>query len=1464
MRKYLKKALILIMLSFALIAFGIEFFDFDGSKVIAQDPYEVLHEHRFNALPTPNIPESNYITYTEFRNEIGTTSNNILSIDPQTWGKTLRIDSAEELYRFSIDVSYNMTYTTYETKLTQPAIERLLSFDYALGNDVDYSVMKSKRFNPIGYQFEIEEITYDQSFKGTFDGNGFEISNLYLSGYSQLTEKLNEGTELETTVSYIEYYSMFAYNEGTIQNLGLINPTFEFTFESETLFKASNLVGRNEDDGHVHHVYVIDTRASALIAGIRMVTSAGQAAGVMFENHGSFHDAYFVSRVVINASYGSRFSVQPVLYENHIGGDAYNLAFDDTLYQEIVTISGSSYNITTPNLLAEAMTSVALRSQNTVLGSGWYYYPAENNPTAKYPSLLGLETGLGSFEIVLSDDPTDKVIASTYFIIESAIDLIAFSKMLNYTREAGLTPYRELNYIITTSIDMSSIANNAYITPSVEFSGIFAGANNDIFIYGLDIVNGTVQDGYFSGMFGILSGQVYNLLFYDATILLDETDDYASIPTYVGLIAGQLVNGKIRNILVEIDIDLGHATLGELHVGAIVGQASGVVSSIYGEGIIQANNDHVFRTDIVINPVYQLGGLVGSSGTQQLILTDAYNQVDIHGIGTSSTSINATSSPIIHMGGVIGRVTYTVEANHVLGLLTNTAELSVNELKSDYSEVQFVGGVIGTSSGTTYTLYNATGKFMSMGTIHVLNRGTNQIVASGVLISNHSEEVEFIHLYNQSSSHLQYYTVNPGNGQVTGDFSNLSYTSLVYNIGQGVVLSQSRNNANIEIYGNYDYSGVYHSVNQAASLLRFVTNNGDITFQNQTMGSTRMFAGITLSQNVDFLNVTYDGIIRISNILMQTSGSDKELFVAGITHTLTNGKYMKNSMVHGEIKLAGITSNEVDRTQKNNIYVGGFVVYNRSGNMDPNGTLSMPKATIGIINSINSADITSTYTSSIRGIIGHANVFVGGIASFNDGDIQDSANLGDIRFENLSNVDNTNVEFSQSTSTGGAVEKYRYGVIAGGISAAVMSYRSRIYDSSNSGIVIALSRNFSRAGGILAIATFLELEVGNIQLFYTVENNNIQNSILSNCINYGNISALTISISTYTNQDSSFSLNVRYDATQPVSWYTGGWFGTTIYINTTTSTQERPGIHASSGGVIGYGLSVMRRMVNHGQVSSSDVAGGVVGATFVLTTIGVKIDTAINYGTVRAFNSETVQNFYDVDIMDYDTIRDGFYAVDDPFIFPSTRSDIRLFPENKRGFGGIFGRLQRALSQVMYGNGTNGSIFNFIVNMDPNVDLIGRLDQVYNYTSSVSFFDFTGAKYYSARKDDTTQAVFTGYTYFTRSSSVALYRITQNISIDSQKYEYSYDSQSGQWMRTTYWQPTNRIEINLRGRKFTKIGQAGATSQNNQTEIISRSAGPTFGGSGWQLVAGSQIAVGTLNEYKYIYDLPFYNQVWDI
>ena len=1486
MRKIVKKIVIstLIISLISVIAFMLINPQYIS---IAQENYGNLDEHSYTEMPTINLPNSEYLSYTEFRSTVAETSAEILLINLNTWDKIIRFDSAEELYRFSLDVSYNLKYTPFETKLTEDAISVLLSLDYVLGRDIDYTVMKSKQFNPIGYHFTIEDTTYSQAFTGTFDGNGFEITSLYFSSYDKLIQRLYEGTEFEEEVSYIEYYAMFAYNEGTIQNLGLVNPTYEFNFESPELYKAANLVGENRASGNVNHVYVIDYRSTALVAGIRMVSSAGQASGVLFDNYGTFTDAYFVGRVVVNASYGSRFTVQPVIYENHTGGNIDHLAFDDTLYQETVTVAGSSYQITTPNGLATSMTTVQLRNVNVILGTGWYYYPGETNPIPKYPTTLGLDRVVGTYDVTINSETNETVTLTNYFVIENALDFIAFSKMLNYNRESGQTPFRELDYLITNHIDMSMISPNAYATPTVEFEGVLAGINDDIHISHLHLVDGMVFENYYAGLFGILRGEVYNLIFLESSLTLTETDDYAGVIQHVGFIAGELIDGIIRNVRLDIDINLGEDTLGETYVGLLVGKASGFISGIYTQGLLEGNDNHVYRTDILINPTYKMGGVIGGTGDQSLILTDSYTQAEINGIGTSSTQMNASLHPTIYMGGVIGYVNNQLDQTHVLGLLTSEATLYTNEIISSYSEIQYVGGVIGMSSGLAYPMNEAFGNFNHHGEINVMERGTNVIYASGILHANHSEAVEFIHLFNHDDASFIQYLGGSGN------FNNLSYTTLIYNHGQELTLSQSRNEQDLNLVGDIDLSGLYHSTNNSYTLIRFVENLGDIIYENQVMASTTYIAGISLSENIDYLNVRYFGTIRVSNVTMQSNNvTEKELYLSGITTTLSMNRKIVNGLVEGQLIVAGITGNQANYTASNNIYIGGFVNFNRSGDMDPNGNLSMPVATIGILNSLNRADMISRY-GVYSGISGHTNTYVGGIATFNDGDIQDTANLGDIRFENTSNVDTNNVTFNTTSTAGGSVTKYRYAIIAGGVTAAVLSYHSRIYDSSNKGTIIALSKNYARAGGILGIAIYIELIYGNVDSDYgSATDARIWDSILSNCINYGTVSALTISISAYSTSAGYETLSsgegnqMRHDITQDVivpayesSYYSRLYIGTRISssgdvrIYTRESSDERPGINGSSGGVIGYGLVVMRRMVNHGQVSSSDVAGGVVGATVVIgQSQYVQIDTAINYGTVRAFDRGTsannYANFNSVDVMDYETVRDHFYPVDSDFIFPDTYSDIRLYPEDKRGIGGIFGRLQRGANLIMYGNNDSNSTFNFIVNMDPNVDLIGRLDQVINYYSSLRFYDFEDAVYYSARKNDTTQAIFTGISFFRDSANTGyrnVVRTEYNIQITSQKYEYTYDAGSGQWLRTTYLKTENRTEVELYGGyHYTRSGYSSATYNYYESDIISRSDGPTHGESGWVMQSGTTVPIGTLTEYKYEHDLPLYNQVWDI
>ena len=395
-------------------------------------------------------------------------------------------------------------------------------------------------------------------------------------------------------------------------------------------------------------------------------------------------------------------------------------------------------------------------------------------------------------------------------------------------------------------------------------------------------------------------------------------------------------------------------------------------------------------------------------------------------------------------------------------------------------------------------------------------------------------------------------------------------------------------------------------------LLRFVENEGDITYHDRTFNREVSIAAITLKENVDFLNVYNKGQITLYSI----TNNSYSLWIAGIAKTLSNNKYMRNCLNEGDIILANYNTPltvSSGTTYTGNVYISGLVNLNYAGDLQNQDDSNRPVATYGIINSVNYGNLKSTYSSTIYGIKGQVNIFAGGVVTINRGSVQDVINMGNVTFANLSDLNSNLIDIDDHEYVAGSVKSFRGGITAGGVAAAVGAGTSRIYDSANSGEVLAVAgRPRRRDPGRLPL-------LGNNGRFRTDELlvNDIQRSILSNCINYGKISSVTKTIVEYSTKTTTSS------STQYYADKSGG----TNSVTTTEGTSERPGIYSSAGSVIGYGLSVMRRMVNHGDVSSTDVAGGIIGATYVTggrstVTTTVSIDTAIHYGSVRAVNVE--------------------------------------------------------------------------------------------------------------------------------------------------------------------------------------------------------------------------------------------------
>ena len=165
----------------------------------------------------------------------------------------------------------------------------------------------------------------------------------------------------------------------------------------------------------------------------------------------------------------------------------------------------------------------------------------------------------------------------------------------------------------------------------------------------------------------------------------------------------------------------------------------------------------------------------------------------------------------------------------------------------------------------------------------------------------------------------------------------------------------------------------------------------------------------------------------------------------------------------------------------------------------------------------------------------------------------------------------------------------------------------------------------------------------------------------------------------------------------------------------------------------------------------------------------------------------------------------------------------------------------------MTASGSGGN-FDFIVNMDPNVDLIGRLDQVYEWSSTARYYIFPDCIYYSARINDTTQAVFTGYEYFYEDSSTQSNRLRYTYQVERINNErYRYEYVGGTWRRYTQQYVERFSETSIYATMYYAIG--GTAYEKGRVESVVTS---TLINAEWRDVSDSATVVsgGPYEEYS--------------
>lgn len=1506
MDKPIFKKIFLVVLFILVIFISISALEIKQVNDIKTNHKSFLSNNHFSTDligPTDTHEIDNFISMTTLYNEIkskmesvenkSNSEKELMDLEIVSWinqnigSNKISIANPTELYMFGNLQSINFeNQGGVNTFIFENTIKKVLSLSYALIADIDYSTMKAQKFVPIGTDIYIEqgdvfdsiEIKYE--FTGIFDGNGFEIRNLYLADFTYIsTTFTDENESTAITVPTIKTYSMFSVigSNGVIKNFILRNPSYELFVldDSSGIFQFANLAGEN--NGLIYNVGVIDERTNTQgedISGINFTmlqatTKLATAGGYVHTNNGVIKNSYYVAKNVITPTSMFRFSeVAPFVYKNGNGSNINASGFKEGTIAKPVGYNPGEVDSFTEEELKTG--SININSQVDDERK-WYFYPQDG-----YPQLFGL-------------DYIDEE-----YQIKNDYDFIAFSKLINLNTIVNNKSFSEHTYVLVNDINMINF--KGYKTPAKEFKGTLKGGdtdftlgdtnNNNKYIYNLTITEPYISGNkYYLGLFSTLSGVVQNINFYQNEIkILNSSNDYGKT-FYIGAVAGELRNGLIKNVINDGNIYLGNEAIGLTYAGGLVGLASGIVTFSANTGLVNGGI-HNFDNK-PINANYYVGGLVGSnSGNTEISFSQ--NKGSITGVGSTNTNYIVTETVNTYTGGIIGEVNNLNKDTSSLIYLSNYGDIDANEFIGKTEKAnQFVGGVFGSVKGYGFKLnlddeiYN--GGLENSGLIKgkYINSNT-YLYAAGIGIANTNENLAKIS-YMSNHNGYQFTNFNYQNHN-----KNIYYAAtIVDNSSSGIELSRAYNYQEYEFGKQYfskisglsdpseiKISPFFTSTKDNGSKMVYVENKGRLLVGSETedvdVETTLKVSNITQATKVDYYNVINSGDINVLRI-----NNKADLYVAGITWILPyilRAYIMKDVVNEGNIITAGILGNTVisshsgtNYTETNysgtfstihNLYVAGLVNLN-----------------VGeITNIFNLGKISSKYDENIYDIKGTANSFIGGIVTFNYNLVQDAANSGNIIYTNS----NTSARSyyagvvnngSYNTRLGGITIVYEGGLTIGGIAAAIGNIAAtvlngykegfingtepdnttmprplkyaQILDTINSGDIFGKAKEFVRSGGVLGLALSAELASGT----YESRNTNVTDgpfgrgilgaadpigkSLLSNGLNYGNIYAITSTIG---------NLN--------------GSIGTGSASN--SANFLRPGINASAGGVVAYGLTTMIRMINHGTIASTDTAGGIIGATYILgnTTTEVDINTAVHYGKVKVARRE---NFNLIEYDENETFEAGqkYHGDNNEIMFPDHGYDLARYHNNKRGFGGLIGRLQRGYYGYMVA--TN---FINIMNMDPYVDLIGRTD-MHSATASRSYFQLhrgdQDITYYSARENDTTGYVAVGwYKSLVRSFSFNNARV---------KFTVNYSNRIYYITRIEVETPDTSFEIHDLTKRVVNVG--GSSEDRTVTRKVKLN-GLIYSGdntSSQYRIANFGLTAGRGSSYDVNRNLPFPQEV---
>lgn len=1102
-----------------------------------------------------------------------------------------------------------------------------LKCNYELLNNITYT--STSYFIPLGWQASGTTL----NFSGSFNGNGYDITNLKF-------QIINASSK--STYSGNEYFAFVAKNSGIIKNVGLVEPTIAISDLMDSLANngVANLCGLNS--GTIDSCYV--RQLNRTIEEECGITALGgyRVSGLVIENTSNISNTYLATNSIYNRTCNDIIEFADIALTN--SGTLTNVYFYNSSIDQATSTftNGGSYNFKYVTELGNTR------------GKNGTNYPGDwvRSLSELRDKFTTWTYNVGSVYTYVTPVKRTITLTNNVFNVTSVNDLVMLYELINLNAVVASNTY---TYSIEADLDLSYISSDVFkysrgigatITGENYNSNstttlITGERNNYPTIYNLDITNSSRYvtnlgvDAY--GFIPYFTGNMSKLNFYYSTDLNLDNLPTTSNLTAFGAVVGYLENGSIENVNVYANITSSTSNkLKECLIGGLCGiVGESTLKNITTNGSISLASINTFTKSNTYAQGVSVGGVVGFSENTYSSLSQVLNAMNV--------SINANTNHDYSVAGILGGG-YVTNTNK----LENKGSITVASA-SNYTSL-YTSGVIARLLG----IRNQINELTNQGTITTYLSNANSYV-SGILnadiiqtASNSFTRSEFVNNSNQCLFYASSLT-NRANVEINNSCANLYYTSGINVLSSNGFISQVSNLYNLaytETYrknsttGKYTtglnaqtidmaktpkYAGLVNNIvssdsNSVSGTLDLSQsyNLRDITFTDSSSISTDMYyAAVARGENINYSNIYNEG--KLTFTVSKGISTLKSLNVSGVFEELNNGFTAQNIFNGADITF----TDNATATLKLDLNIAGIVLNDESvdNSTSQNPTKSdFDKESIGTLdNAINNGNIkvtsskldktmTSASSTTVTTITFpvltsntklDGNINVSGITIKNNGIISNTFNLGDINLEVF------------------ALNSLTYN--AAGIACELDGQYASIKNCANNGdiSVINMANMVTSSSTDNQPSSYYREYVSGIVGINNTNSTNV-NEVISFTINYGTIK---------------------------------GYAG---YVNPVTNTSNNSYV----AGILAYGACNIVNVLNYGNIYGSEVAGSICGKLDLANTSSdtVYLANTINYGNIKLLkhynvNGTTITNasFTDIENLDSKYISVGTYGTIDTY-----------------------------------------------------------------------------------------------------------------------------------------------------------------------------------------------------------------------